>query len=223
MPPVLDLEGRRLYLCVPDRPDLESFVAACISGGVDLVQLREKHLDDRTLIARASVVRAVCNDAAVPFVLNDRPDLALAVGADGVHVGQEDVPPSVARRILGDEAIVGLSTHAPADLVGSLDEPVTYVSAGPVAPTPTKPGRPGVGLGYVRYAVEHAGRPVWVTGGASPSTVAGIVGAGARHVVVVRWLTEASDPLGAARQLRRALDNAIDEAEAGEAADPSPG
>ncbi|HWW44005.1 MAG TPA: thiamine phosphate synthase [Acidimicrobiia bacterium] len=220
---MVDLEGRRLYLCVPDRPDLESFVDSCISGGVDLVQLREKHLDDRTLIARASVVRAVCNDAAVPFVLNDRPDLALAVGADGVHVGQEDVPPSVARRILGDEAIVGLSTHAPADLVGSLDEPVTYVSAGPVAPTPTKPGRPGVGLGYVHYAVEHAGRPVWVTGGASPSTVAGIVGAGARHVVVVRWLTEASDPLGAARQLRRALDNAIDEAEAGEAADPSPG
>jgi thiamine-phosphate pyrophosphorylase len=220
---VVDLEGRRLYLCVPDRPDLEAFVAACIAGGVDLVQLREKHLDDRTLIARADVVRELCNDAAVPFVLNDRPDLALAVGADGVHVGQDDVPPAVARRILGDDAIIGLSTHAPADLVGSLDEPVTYVSAGPVTPTPTKPGRPGVGLEYVRYAVEHAGRPAWITGGVAPSTVAGIVAAGARHVVVVRWLTEASDPERAARQLRQALDNAIEEAESGEAANPSPG
>ena len=220
---MVDLEGRRLYLCVPDRPDLERFVDACIRGGVDLVQLREKHLDDRALLGRADAVRAVCADAQVPFILNDRPDLALAAGADGVHVGQDDVPPTVARRILGEDAIVGLSTHSPDDLVASLDEPVTYVSAGPVTATPTKPGRPGVGLGYVRYAVAHAGRPVWVTGGASPATVAGIVAAGARHIVVVRWLTEAADPQTAARQLRHALDSAIDEAEGGEAADPSPG
>jgi len=159
----------------------------------------------------------------VPFILNDRPDLALAVGADGVHVGQDDVPPAIARRVLGDDAIIGLSTHATAELVGSLDEPVTYVSAGPVEPTPTKPGRPGVGLDYIRFAVEHAGRQVWVTGGASPATVAGIVGAGERHVVAVRWLAEAADPAAAARQLRRALDNAIEEAEAGEVANPSPG
>ena len=217
-----DLGDRRLYLCVPDRPDLDRFVAACIAGGVDLVQLREKELDDRRLLARAELVRRVCADAGVPFVLNDRPDLALAAGADGVHVGQDDVPPSVARRIMGDGAIVGLSTHAPAELAASVGEPVDYVSAGPVAPTPTKPGRPGVGLGYVRHAVEHARRPVFVTGGASPATVAGIVGAGARRVVAVRWLTEAADPEAAARQLRRALDAAIAEAEGAEAADPSP-
>jgi thiamine-phosphate pyrophosphorylase len=217
-----ELEDRRLYLCVPDRPDLEGFIAACIDGGVDVVQLRAKHLDDRALLARAEAVGAVCRDAGVPFILNDRPDLALAAGADGVHVGQDDVPPEVARRILGDDAIVGLSTHSTADLAGSLGAPVTYVSAGPVEPTPTKPGRPGVGLDYVRFAVEHAGRPVWVTGGVSPATVAGVVGAGARHVVAVRWLTEAADPAAAARQLRRALDTAIDEAEAGEIANPSP-
>jgi len=219
---VADLDDRRLYLCVPDRHDLEAFVAACIEGGVDVVQLREKHLDDRALLARAEAVGAVCRDAGIPFVLNDRPDLALAAGADGVHVGQDDVPPDVARRILGDDAIIGLSTHSTADLVGSLDAPVTYVSAGPVEPTPTKPGRPGVGLEYIRYAVEHAGRSVWVTGGVSPATVAGVVGAGARHVVAVRWLTDASDPAAAARQLRRALDTAIDEAEAGEISNPSP-
>lgn len=217
-----DLESRRLYLCTPDRPDLEQFVAACIDGGVDVVQLRDKHLEARALVARAAGVRAVCAEFDVPFILNDRPDLALDVGADGVHLGQDDATPALARRILGDAAIVGLSTHSREDLVASLDQPVDYVSAGPVAPTPTKPGRPGVGLGYVRYAVTHAGRPVWVTGGASPATVAAMVGAGARHVVVVRWLTEAADPRDAARQLRQAVDRAIEEADDDESADPSP-
>jgi thiamine-phosphate pyrophosphorylase len=215
------LSGRRLYLCTPDRPDLGPFVARCISGGVDVVQLREKHLEARPLLQRAAVVREVCADLGVPFILNDRPDLALEAGADGVHVGQDDVPPAVARRILGLDAVIGLSTHSPEDLAGSLSEPVDYVSAGPVTPTPTKPGRPGVGLGYISHAVTHAGRPVWVTGGASPATVRSIVGAGGRHVVVVRWLTDATDPEMAARQLREALDSAIDEAD--ESLDPSPG
>ncbi len=216
------LSGRHLYLCTPDRPDLEEFAAAAIAGGVDVVQLREKELTDRALLARAALLRRVCADAGVPFILNDRPDLALEAGADGVHLGQDDLPPTAARRILGGDAIIGLSTHAPADLVASLDEPVDYVSAGPVTPTPTKPGRPGVGLGYVRYAVEHAGRPVWVTGGASPATVSGMVAAGARHVVVVRWVTQASDPREAARQLRTALEAAIEAADSEEGADPSP-
>lgn len=208
------LSSRRLYLCTRDRPDLERFVGACISGGVDVVQLRDKRLDARSLLRRAALVRRVCTDASVPFILNDRPDLALEVGADGVHVGQDDAPPALARRILGPDAIVGLSTHSVDDLAASLREPVDYVSAGPVTATPTKPGRPGVGLEYVAHAVFGAERPVWVTGGASPATVAGMVAAGARHVVVVRWLTEAPEPSSAARALRRALDAAIDEADA---------
>jgi thiamine-phosphate pyrophosphorylase len=206
------MADRRLYLCTPDRPDLAPFVSACVAGGVDVVQLREKRLSDRDLLRRAALVREVCIDHDVPFVLNDRPDLALAAGADGVHVGQDDVPASVARQILGADAIVGLSTHSHDDLLASLDEPVDYVSAGPVTPTPTKPGRPGVGIGYVREAVARSQRPVWVTGGASPATVGSMVAAGARHVVVVRLLTEAADPESAARQLRRAIDIAIDEA-----------
>ena len=205
-----DLGSRRLYLCTPDRPDLASFIAACVAGGVDVVQLRDKTLDARPLVERAAVVRRVCADLGVPFILNDRPDLALEVEADGVHVGQDDASPTLARRILGPAAIVGLSTHSRDDLLGSLDEPVDYVSAGPVTATPTKPGRPGVGLEYLRFAVAEAGRPVWVTGGASPATVAAMVAAGARHVVAVRWLTEAADPLDAARELRRAIDRAID-------------
>jgi len=215
-----ELDTRRLYLCTPDRPDLMTFVAECIAGGVDVVQLRDKRLEAKAAIERGSALRRTCADLGVPFIFNDRPDLALEVGADGVHVGQDDVPPALARRILGDDAIIGLSTHSTTDLIASLDEPVDYVSGGPVTPTPTKPGRAAVGLGYIRYASAHAGRPVWVTGGASPATVAAMVGAGARHVVVVRWLTEASDPRDAARQVRQAIDRAIEEADITDAADP---
>jgi len=199
------LGGRRLYLCTPDRPDLARFVAACIRGGVDVVQLRDKHLEARPLLARAAVAAAVCREAGVPFILNDRPDLALEVGADGVHVGQADAPPALARRLLGPEAIVGLSTHAQAELDASAVEPVDYVSAGPVTETPTKPGRPGTGLGYVAYAAAHAVRPVFITGGVTPGTLAPLVAAGARRFVVVRWLTEAPDPEANARALADAL------------------
>jgi thiamine-phosphate pyrophosphorylase len=195
-----------LYLCTADRPDLESFLAACIRGGVDIVQLRDKSLDARPLLARARLALGVCRDLGVPFVLNDRPDLALDVGADGVHVGQDDAPPSLARRLLGPDAIVGYSTHAPAELDAALDEPVDYVSVGPVAATPTKPGRPGTGLDYVRYAAQTATVPWFVTGGAAPDTVAAMAAAGARRFVAVRWLTESTDPEGAARALRRAID-----------------
>ncbi len=203
------LADRRLYLCTPDRPDLAAFVAACIRGGVDVVQLRDKVLEARPLLRRAEVAAGVCRDAGVPFILNDRPDLALDVGADGVHLGQDDAPPALARRILGPDAVVGLSTHAVEELDASRAEPVDYVSAGPVTPTPTKPGRPGTGLDYAGYAEGHAGRPVFVTGGVTPSSVEALVAAGARRFVVVRWLTEAADPEGAARALRAAIDRLL--------------
>jgi thiamine-phosphate pyrophosphorylase len=202
------LAGRRLYLCTPDRPDLAEFVEACVTGGVDIVQLREKSLDDRALLARAAVVIDVCRRHGVPFVMNDRPDLALACGADGVHVGQDDCPPAVARRIVGPGRLVGLSTHTPDQLDGAGSEPVDYISTGPVEPTPTKPGRPGTGLGFLGYAAEHARVPFFVTGGATPDTVGPMAEAGARRFVVVRWLTDAADPHGAAVQLARAVDDA---------------
>ena len=203
------LAGRRLYLCTPDRPDLETFVTACIAGGVDVVQLRDKHLEARPLLDRARLVGRVCRDAGVPFILNDRPDLALEVGADGVHVGQDDAPPALARRILGPDAIVGLSTHAPAEMDAAASEPVDYLSAGPIEATPTKPGRPGTGLEYVAYARANATRPFYVTGGVTPDTVGAIAAAGARRFVVVRHLTEAADPKAAARALRDAIDDAL--------------
>jgi thiamine-phosphate pyrophosphorylase len=203
------LGHRRLYLCTPERPDLLDFVEACVAGGVDVVQLREKALDDRALVRRAEQLVGLCRSLGVPFILNDRPDLALAAGADGVHVGQDDCPAAVARRILGPDALIGLSTHAPAELDAAETEPVDYLSAGPVTPTPTKPGRPGTGLAYLSYAAARAGRPFFVTGGVSPDTVGAMVDAGGRRFVVVRWLTEAADPEKAARRLAAALDEAL--------------
>jgi thiamine-phosphate pyrophosphorylase len=205
----LTVGDRRLYLCTPDRPDLEGFLAACIEGGVDLVQLRDKVLDARPVLSRAAVARRVCHDHGVPFVLNDRPDLALEVEADGVHVGQDDAPPSLARRLLGPDAIVGFSTHAPAQLDAAASEPADYLSAGPVSPTPTKPGRSGTGLDYLAYAAEHAAKPWFVTGGVTPDTIPAMVAAGARRFVVVRYLTESDDPRRAARALRDAIDAAV--------------
>jgi len=204
-----DLTGRRLYLCTPDRPDLAEFVSACIAGGVDVVQLREKHLEARALLARARVVGDVCRAHGVPFVLNDRPDLALEAGADGVHVGQGDAPVTLARRILGPDAIVGLSTHGADDLAAAAAEDVSYISAGPVEPTPTKPGRPGTGLGYAAEASTRSPVPVFVTGGVTPDRIPDLAAAGVRHFVVVRFLTEAPDPMVAARALRDAIDTAL--------------
>ncbi len=204
------LDGRRLYLCTADRPDLEVFLAACIAGGVDVVQLRDKALEARPLISRARLAASVCRTHGVPFILNDRPDLALEAGADGVHLGQDDAPPALARRILGPDAIVGLSTHARHELDSSRSEPVDYVSAGPVSATPTKPGRPGTGLDYVSYAAAQADRPVYVTGGVTPDTVPAMVAAGARRFVVVRWLTESADPKAAAGALREAVEVSLE-------------
>jgi thiamine-phosphate pyrophosphorylase len=142
-------------------------------------------------------------------VLNDRPDLALEAGADGVHVGQDDAPVALARRILGPDALVGLSTHGPVDLAAAASEDVTYISAGPVEPTPTKPGRPGTGLEYATLATARSAVPVFVTGGVTPERIPELVEAGVRHFVVVRFLTEAPEPMAAARALRDAIDSAL--------------
>jgi thiamine-phosphate pyrophosphorylase len=227
-----NLGERWLYVCTPDRPDLEHFVEACIDGGVDIVQLREKHLPDDQLVKRAALAQRVCADRHVPFILNDRPDLATAIDADGVHIGQQDMSPIAARRVMGHHAIIGLSTHAAEELETALGTrarpgepdcaggpgtpnsdagmaPVDYISAGPVTATPTKPGRPGTGLGYIGEAVRRAPWSVWVTGGVDPTTVVDMVAAGARHFVVVRWLTEANDPKARARMLRQAIDETV--------------
>lgn len=200
------LENRRLYLCTSDRPDLESFLTSCIEGGVDIVQLRDKTLEAGPLSIRARLAMELCQEAGVPFIMNDRPDIALEVGADGVHVGQDDVSVALCRRILGDRAIIGLSTHAPSELDASIGKPVDYISVGPVVATPTKPGRPGTGLDYVKYASSATARPFFITGGVTPDNIEGLINAGAQRFVVVRWLSEANDPKTAATALRKIID-----------------
>jgi thiamine-phosphate pyrophosphorylase len=214
------LVDRRLYLCTPDRPDLEHFLTACIDGGVDVIQLRDKRLEARSLLRRAGIASGVCHRLGVPFLINDRPDLALECGADGVHVGQDDVSPRIAREILGPAALIGLSTHAPKEVDAALAEPVDYLSAGPVSPTPTKPGRAGTGLGYLGYVAGRVAKPWFVTGGVAPETVGPMVKAGARRFVVVRYLTDARDPLANACRLRDAIAAAVEGAAAQEAQEP---
>jgi len=204
------LDGRRLYLCTPDRSDLATFVESAIRGGVDVVQLRDKDLEARPLLARAKLLVEVCSGNGVPFILNDRPDLALEAGADGVHLGQDDAPCTLARRLLGPEAIIGHSTHSPEDLDEALLQPVDYLSAGPVVPTPTKPGRPGTGTEYLSLAAARSPWPVFVTGGVTPDTVPDLVAAGARRFVVVRWLTQSAEPEAAARAISAAIAAAIE-------------
>jgi len=203
------LAGARLYLCAAIRGDLAAFLDAVLGAGVDIVQLRDKHAGAAEQLRAAATFRRAADAHGALFILNDRADLASAAGADGVHLGQDDLPPEHARALLGPEAIIGRSTHAPAELRRARDEPVDYLGVGPVEATPTKPGRTGVGLGYVRLAAAEATVPFFLTGGMNDETIPTAAEAGARGFVVVRAITEAQDPSAAVRAIRAAIDRAI--------------
>jgi thiamine-phosphate pyrophosphorylase len=192
-----------LYL-VCDEPS-DAFLDAALGAGVQIVQLRMKSAsDERTLRAAARVARACAIHGAL-FILNDRPDLVALAGADGVHVGQDDVSVPEARAVVGENAIVGLSTHSPEQVDAATGLGADYIGVGPVHATPTKPGRPAVGLDLVRYAAEHARMPFFAIGGITPENVADVRAAGARRVAVVRALTQARETAAVTRRLRRAL------------------
>jgi thiamine-phosphate pyrophosphorylase len=195
--------------------ELEGLVAQALAGGADVVQLRDKHAPDRALRAAASLFRDAAAERGALFILNDRPELAAEVGADGVHVGQDDTAVAAARDLAGEGAIVGLSTHAPEQLDAALaaEGPARadYLSVGPVWETPTKAGRPAAGIGYVRHAAERlpdggAGSTPWFAiGSIDAGNVAEVVSAGARRIVVVRAIRDADEPQEAARALREAV------------------
>jgi thiamine-phosphate pyrophosphorylase len=199
------LRRARLYLVV--EAAAEHVLRAALRGGVDMVQLRDKREDDDAILAAAARFRSVCDEHGALFWLNDRPDLALAAGADGVHVGQDDLPVAEVRDQVGDSLLIGLSTHSPAQFDAALRSEADQLSVGPVWETPTKEGRPAAGLSYVRYAAEHGGdRPWFAIGGITPENVAQVVAAGARRIVVVRAIRDAADPEAAAAELRAALE-----------------
>jgi thiamine-phosphate pyrophosphorylase len=202
------LDAARLYLVTGGRGGgavLHEFLDAVLDGGVDVVQLREKRLEAGPILELAEIFRERADKHGVPFIVNDRADLALAARADGVHLGQEDLPVAEARRVLGRYAIIGRSTHDPEQLRRALTEDVDYVAVGPVHATPTKPGRPPAGIDLVRLAAAEANKPWFAIGGIAPATIGEVVEAGARRVVVVRAITESEDPGEAARSLRVAL------------------
>jgi thiamine-phosphate pyrophosphorylase len=151
-------------------------------------------------------MRALCERIGALLIVNDRPLVAREVGADGVHVGQEDMPVAEARELIGPELLIGLSTHAREEIDAPDAALADYVGVGPVHETPTKPGRPAVGLELVRYAAAHARKPFFAIGGLHAGNIAPVLEAGARRAVVLRAIAGAEDPQAAARELRERLD-----------------
>jgi thiamine-phosphate pyrophosphorylase len=171
-----------------------------------VVQLREKHLGDELLTEAASLAAAVCEEHGTLLILNDRPDIAAEVRADGVHVGQEDMPVAEVRELVGPGMLIGLSTHAPAEIDAVDSSIVDYIGVGPVHATPTKPGRPPVGVELVRYAAEHASVPFFAIGGIDAENAPDMIAAGARRLCVLRAIASAEYPEHAASTLRDLLD-----------------
>jgi thiamine-phosphate pyrophosphorylase len=197
------LQAARLYLVCDDRSD--EFLEAALGGGVDIVQLRIKERSDAEIVTAARRFAAACKRHGALFVLNDRPDLARAAAADGVHVGQDDLPAAQARELVGADLLVGLSTHTPEQIDAAAGAPVDYIGVGPVHETPTKPGRPAVGLELVRYAAAGVGVPFFAIGGITCANASAVHHAGATRIAVVRALTEAADPRRAATALREQI------------------
>jgi thiamine-phosphate pyrophosphorylase len=206
------LAASRLYVVTGARAargDLAEVLEAILDAGTDLVQLREKEAEAGDLLRWAEVFRAAAERHQAMFFVNDRPDVAIAAGADGVHVGQNDLPPAFVRGLVGEDVLIGLSSHDAAQLAGAAPE-ADYLCAGPVHETPTKPGRPATGLDLVRLAAERERsgaelRPWFAIGGIDRRTLPDVVDAGASRIVVVRAVAEADDPGAAVEALRAGL------------------
>jgi thiamine-phosphate pyrophosphorylase len=198
------LERARLYLvCDVIEGD---FVARALSGGVDIVQLRAKHRPDEEIIRAGRHYARLCHEHEALLIVNDRPDLVEAIDADGVHIGQDDAPVDTARAVVGHDRLIGLSTHTPEQIDRSNPADVDYLGVGPVHETPTKPGRPAVGLTLVRYAAQHAEHPFFAIGGVQLANASEVARAGGTRIAVVRALTEVREPEAMARALRQAID-----------------
>lgn len=204
------LADARLYLCTDgrrERGDLADFLDAALGGGVDVVQLREKGLEAREELALLEVVAAAAERHGRLWSVNDRADLAAVSGAPVLHLGQDDLPVAAARRIVGDQVVIGRSSHDAAQFDAEVTNAwVDYVCAGPTWVTPTKPGRPAAGLELLAHAAALAGdRPWFAIGGIDLSNLDEVIARGARRVVVVRAITDADDPRAAATEFARRL------------------
>lgn len=205
------IEDCLLYLISPAVPRghrLDVLLPSLIEAGVDVVQLRDKRPDAGPLVEAGVAVAKVCAEHGALFIVNDRIDLAIACGADGVHLGQDDLSIDVARRVAGPDAIVGLSAHSEHQVIDAQSSDADYIGVGPVFATPTKPGRPAVGTGLVSFAAERSSLPFFAIGGIDERTIDGVLDAGAQRVSVLRAILDADDPVRVVRDLRIRLENA---------------
>jgi thiamine-phosphate pyrophosphorylase len=211
--PRRSLSDARLYLCVDAREregDLAEFLDVVLSHGVDIVQLRQKGIEAKQELAALEVFADACQRHGALLAVNDRADVAWASGAPVLHLGQDDLPVSVARAIVAEEVLIGRSSHTESEAAAAaVEEGVDYFCVGPCWPTPTKPGRPAPGLALVRYASGlSTTRPWFAIGGIDLANLDEVLAAGARRVVVVRALTEAADPGAAAAEFAARLQAA---------------
>jgi thiamine-phosphate pyrophosphorylase len=200
------LAASRLYVCTSIRPDLGEFADAVLGAGVDLIQLRDKQAEAGPLLEAAAVLRAATDRHGALFAVNDRADVALAAEADVLHLGQDDLPLEWARRILGDDVLLGRSTHDPGQAARAAAEPWDYLVAGPVWTTATKPGRSATGTGLLEAVADlDPPQPWFAIGGIDAGNLDQVTAAGATRIVVVRAITTAPDPAAATHTLRERL------------------
>jgi thiamine-phosphate pyrophosphorylase len=195
------LQEAKLYLVTSPSERLFSVVEAALEGGLTLVQYRDKNTDDSIRLANAQKLRQLCRDRNALFIINDRVDLAVAVDADGVHLGQQDLPIDIARRILGTGRIIGKSTTNPQEMENAIAEGADYIGVGPVYETPTKPGKAAAGFEYIRHAVKHSSVPWFAIGGIDTSNLNDVLTAGAERVAVVRAIMQADNPTSVTQEL----------------------
>ena len=204
------LEDKKLYLVTnSDKFESEDLfldaVASALKGGVDILQLREKNMPANKIIELGKKVKLLCAEYGATFIVNDRVDIAYVLDADGVHLGQDDMNIESARKILGNNAIIGISTHAPEQAQKAVNDGADYIGMGPVFTTPTKPGRQSVGLEYVKWVSENIKIPAFAIGGIDLDNVQDVVNAGAKKIAVVRAIINSDNPEKAAQEFLKVL------------------
>ncbi|PZV26520.1 MAG: thiamine phosphate synthase [Snowella sp.] len=195
------LKAARLYLVTSPSENLFATVEASLKGGLTLVQYRDKNTDDLIRFQNAQRLCQLCHDYGALFLVNDRVDLALAVNADGIHLGQQDLPIAIARQILGPNRIIGRSTTNPQEMAKAIAEGADYIGVGPVYETPTKVGKAAAGLDYVSYAAQNSPVPWFAIGGIDQTNLGDVLKAGAKQVAVVREIMQSPNPTDATQDL----------------------
>jgi thiamine-phosphate pyrophosphorylase len=200
----------RLYVITGERGDLDrtlTIVDAALEGGADVIQLRKKTMPKDAQARLALRIRELTRAHGALFIVNDHPDLAITADADGVHLGQDDFPPSMIRSLHGFQGrLLGRSTHSLEQAKKAVADGVDYLGVGPVFATPTKAGRPAVGTGLVRQVAENIELPFVAIGGIDLGNASEVIEAGARAIAVVRAVYDADDPASVARQLRQLVE-----------------